>query len=118
MSDIVKLAGPEAIVESALNGGYVDVTVKVPVEVFAAAYRLLRPIMDDGSPHLAAWLTEEGRNEDDLRALLALFCHVTASLPMDTRHYLDWLDNTGVSQYLDEFAQRRSAAAGHLSEAN
>ncbi|KQM12984.1 hypothetical protein [Novosphingobium sp. Leaf2] len=104
---IARLADPDALGRAALEGGSVNVVVTVPVEAFASAYRLLRPIMDDGAPHLEAWLTEEGRSEEELRLLCGLLCTVEDNLPMDDAHRLKRLETTGLDQYLDEFALRR-----------
>lgn len=106
---IARLADPKALGRAALDGGPVDVVVSVPVEAFASAYRLLRPIMDDGAPHLDAWLTEEGRSEEELRLLCGLLRTVEDNLPMDDAHHLKRLEATGLDQYLDDFARRRVA---------
>ena len=107
MNEIEKLACPEALGETALVGGDITVLVNIPVGAFPEAFKLLHPIMDDGAPHLEAWLIEEGRSEGELRILCALFIHLADNLPMDTKHFLDWLEKTGVDQYLDDFAARR-----------
>lgn len=104
---VARLADPQALASAALEGGTVDVVVRVPAFVFASAYKLLRPIMDDGAPHLEDWLNEEGRSEDELRLLCGLLCIVADNLPMDTKHILHWQEKMGEGQYLDEFAIAR-----------
>lgn len=104
---VARLADPEALASAALEGGTVNVVVRVPVGAFASAYKMLRPIMDDGAPHLEAWLTEEGRSEEELRLLCGLLCTVADNLPMDTKHVLHWQEKVGFAQYLDEFAKAR-----------
>lgn len=104
---VARLADPEALASAALEGETVEVVMRVPVGAFASAYKLLRPIMDDGAPDLEVWLTEKGRSEDELRLLCALLCTVADNLPMDTKHVLAWQEKVGVKQYLDEFATAR-----------
>lgn len=104
---IAKIADPTALARAALTGESIDVTVSVPVSTFGPAYKLLRPIMDDGAPDLDAWLTEEGRDEEELRLLCGLLVTVEDNLPMDTAHHLARLEMSGFAQHLDEFAKRR-----------
>lgn len=108
MSDMVKLVSPEVLARAALTGEEIDVLVKVPVEAFAAAWKCLHPILDDGSPALEAWYIEQGRSVEELSLLCALFLQVTGELPMDARHYLTWLEKTGLASNLDEFAKSRT----------
>ena len=114
---IAKIVDPAALARAALTGEAIDVTVSVPVSAFGPAYKLLRPIMDDGAPHLEAWLTEEGRSEEELRLLCGLLCTVEDNLPMDTAHHLVRLEKSGFAQHLDEFARRRVQKIDATSDA-
>lgn len=104
---VARFAAPEALTSAVLEGGTVDVVVRVPVGNFAASYALFRSIMDDGSPHLDDWLTYQGRSEDELKLLCGLLCTVVDELPMDTAHLLAWQETVGTGQYLDDFAIAR-----------
>lgn len=104
---IARLADPEGIGRATITGGTVDVIVNVPVETFRSAYELLRPTMDDGRPHVDAWLTEQGRSEDELRLLCALLCTVAEQMPIDTYDILEWQEKVGFDGDLDDFAARR-----------
>lgn len=106
-SAIARLADPEALGQTALEGGLVVVVVSVPVGMFGPAHDQMVHIMEDGAPHLEAWLAEEGRSDHELRLLCGVFCAVEQNLPMDTAHMLTWLEQTGEKKYLDEFATRR-----------
>lgn len=107
MYPVVKIADTDVLARAALNGGDVDLTVRIPVSSIATAWNCLYSIMDDGAPHLEAWRIEEGRSDEELRLLCGLLCHVADNLPMDTKHFLNWQEKVGERQYLDEFAQKR-----------
>lgn len=101
------LANPAKLARAALTGEAVEVVVRIPIEHFAKGWRLLRPMLDDGTPFFAVMMEERGYDEDELRILFGLFSAVTSEMPHDTSHYLQWIEDTGVNQYLDDFAVHR-----------
>lgn len=104
---VAYFANPAKLSWAALTGEAVEVVVRVPIKNFAKGWELLRPMLDDGTPFLDAFIEEQGYSEEELRILFGVFCSVTSDMPLDTAHYLRWIEKTGVGDYLDDFAVRR-----------
>lgn len=103
MSNVVKLADPEASPLKVCEDRGLDVVLRVTHSEMECGRTTVRDILlTDPSARMREW-TEDGHTEEELRLLSGLFVALSNAMPMLALHYILWgrlIDDCAVDQYV------------------
>lgn len=103
----VRLVDRDAGALKAIANGGVEVSMLVPHRDFETAWVLLSEIMNKEPSFRRRTWSEDGHTEDELRLLAGLYWTVSRALPMSSSNFVDWLEQSGGSDALGDYAVYR-----------